>query len=355
MRLLPLAMLLLLGACASHAQVGLHDGQPGVDVAEAALRGGAPQVALQIDDAILAKDPRNVPALLNRGDVQTAQQQYDAAAESYAAALRYDSGSVPARIGLGRIRLTNDPAAAEHLFMEVVQREPHNAIALNDLGIARDLQGRHQDAQQAYRDAMASDPAMVGARVNLALSLAMTGRADDAAPMLRPVAEAPAAPRKYRHDMAAVLAMGGDRAGAERILSKDMSVEQAKQAVAIFTATPGPAEAAPPADAPAPVAEPVPSAVSAPSPQAQAADPSGSFMIQLGVGASSAALQSDWDRLRARLPQLLGDRQPTIIQADRNGHVIWRLRTGTFGTVDDANAFCRKLKANGGDCFVTRS
>src|SRR5580692_2393141 len=99
MRLLPLASLLLLGACASQgASSALHDGQPGVDVAEAALRGGSPQIALQIDGAILAKDPHNVPALINRGDVQTAQQLYNEAATSYATALQYDPDSVPARI-----------------------------------------------------------------------------------------------------------------------------------------------------------------------------------------------------------------------------------------------------------------
>jgi hypothetical protein len=241
------------------------------------------------------------------------------------------------------VRLTSDPAAAERLFLEVLQREPHNAIALNDIGIARDLQGRHQDAQQAYREAMGIDPAMVGARVNLALSLAMIGRADDAAPMLRPVAEAPSAPRKFRHDMAAVLAMGGDRDGAEHILAKDMSPEQASRAVAIFTA------------ASAPVAEPLPSAVVSPDKQPQTNGRPDSFMIQLGTGASSAALETDWDRLRTRLPQLLGDRQPTITQAERNGHVIWRLQTGTFGSAAEADAFCRDMKSKGGDCFVTRS
>jgi Flp pilus assembly protein TadD len=343
MRLLPLAMLLLLGACASHGGSGLHDGQPGVDVAEAALRGGSPQVAMQIDSVILAKDPHNVPALINRGDVQTAQQLYDEAATSYAAALQADPDSLPARIGLGRVRLTSDPAAAERLFQDVVQRDSHNAIALNDLGIARDLLGRHRDAQLAYRQAMGIDPTMVGVRVNLALSLAMTGRADDAAPMLRPMADSPSAPRKYRHDMAVVLAMGGDREGAERILSRDMSPEQANKAVSIFMA------------ASAPTGQSLAPDMSSPAQHSQTSRPSDSFMVQLASGVSSAVLEADWNVLRTRLPQLLGDRQPTITQAERNGHVIWRLQTGTFGNASEAAAFCGELKSMGGDCFVTRS
>ncbi len=78
-------------------------------------------------------------------------------------------------------------------------------------------------------------------------------------------------------------------------------------------------------------------------------------MVQLGIGASSTALEADWNVLRTRLPQLLGDRQPTITQAEKDGHVFWRLRTGTFGNAEEAAAFCGELKSKGGDCFVTRS
>jgi Flp pilus assembly protein TadD len=251
MRALPIAALLLLAACANG---GNHQADiPGVNVADAALRGGSPQVAIRIDDAILEKDPRNVAALLNRGDAQTALQQSDAAAQSYTEALRADPDSIPARIGLGRLRLADDPAAAEALFAEVVRRAPRNAVALNDLGIARDLLGRHQEAQAAYRQTIGIDPSMNGARVNLALSLAMVGRADDAAPMLRPLASAPNAPRRLRHDLAAVLAMGGDRSQAQRILAQDLSPEQVNQALSIFTAASAPSGTVPAIGAPAPL------------------------------------------------------------------------------------------------------
>jgi Flp pilus assembly protein TadD len=239
MRALPLAGLLLLAACTGGRDMATG-GAPGVDIAEAALRGGSPQVALRIDDAILAKDPRNVAALLNRGDTQTAMQQFDAAAGSYAAALEADPKSVPARIGLGRLRLAVDPGEAEVLFNEASQRDPRNAVAWNDLGIARDLLGRHQDAQAAYRQAIGIDSSMTGAQVNLALSLAMAGRADDAAATLRPLASAPTAPRRLRHDLAAVLAMGGDRTGAQTILAKDLAPDEVNQALSIFSAASAP-------------------------------------------------------------------------------------------------------------------
>ncbi len=236
MRALPLTALVMLAACANGADSGKMADQPGVGVAEAALHSGAAPLALRIDDEILAKDPHNVAALINRGDAQTASQRFDAAAQSYAAALQADATSVQARIGLARLHLADDPHAAETLFLEVLQRDPRNAVALNDLGIARDLLGHHAQAQEAYRQALGVDASMHGAQVNLALSLAMSGRADDAAPMLRPLADAPNAPRKLRDNMAAVLAMGGDRSGAQSILAQDLPPEQVDQAIAIFTA-----------------------------------------------------------------------------------------------------------------------
>lgn len=375
MRAWPIFTLLLLAACGNHAQFAFSTGLPGPDVAEAALRGGSPQVALQIDNAILAKDPHNVRALLNRADVMTAQQDFDAAADGYEAVLRIDPRSVPARIGLGRLRLADDASAAERLFEQALQQQPNNAVALNDLGIARDLQGEHRRAQAAYRHAMGIDPLMIGARVNLALSLAMTGRAADAAPMLRPLAAAPSASRKLRHDYAAVLAMGGEQAAAQQILSQDMSPARAREAVAIFTAASDPAADAAPAAVPQPpvhaaalpaprlarTAPPAPTVsvqrvavVAVPAPQVPAAAvPNEAIMVQLSSETTSMAADARWQALERQMPALLANRQPILMRAVLQGQVFWRLRTGGFADKAEADAFCRAVQAKGGACYVT--
>ena len=64
----------------------------------------------------------------------------------------------------------------------------------------------------------------------------MAGKASDAAPRLRPLASAPDASRKLRHDLAAVLDMGGDRNEAKRILAADLLPDQVDKAVSIFEA-----------------------------------------------------------------------------------------------------------------------
>jgi Flp pilus assembly protein TadD len=237
-------LLVLLAACGTRGSPLLRSGEPSIDVAQAALKSGSPDIALQITNTILEKDPGNETALVTQGDALTTLGRLDEAAASFTRILQRNPASVDARIGLGRIRLGSDPAAAEVLFLEALQHEPRNAVALNDLGIARDLQRRHADAQTAYARALAANPGMSAAQVNMALSLAMSGRSRDAIQLLRPLASDPGAPRKLRHNLAAVLVMGGDKAEAERILSKDMPPEEVRQAVEAYAAAASPATAA---------------------------------------------------------------------------------------------------------------
>jgi len=236
MRFATLGLLILLSACGGRGLSTPGSGQPGIDVAQAALRGGSPQIALQIAGGILAKEPNSDPALIVQGEALTALGRLDEAAASFSAVLQHDPASVGAHVGLGRVRLASDPTAAEALFLEALQREPRNAVALNDLGIARDLQGRHDDAQAAYRQALAANPDMSAAQVNLALSLAMSGRSRDAVQLLRPMASDPGASRQLRHNLAAVLTMAGDKTEAERILSADLSPEEVLRALEAYAA-----------------------------------------------------------------------------------------------------------------------
>ena len=101
----------------------------------------------------------------------------------------------------------------------------------NNLGIARDLQGHHEGAQIAYRQCLGIDPQNSAAVVNLALSLAMGGRADEGVRILGPLATSANASVKMRHDYAVTLALAGRQGEAEEILSADLSPEEVRQAL----------------------------------------------------------------------------------------------------------------------------
>lgn len=107
----PLLLVLLLAACGQTQSV-ISGLQPGVDVAQAALRGGSPQTALQLASNVLANDPGNEAALVVQGDALTDLGRFNEARDSYNRALKSNSESVGAQIGLGRLHLADDPPAA---------------------------------------------------------------------------------------------------------------------------------------------------------------------------------------------------------------------------------------------------
>ena len=236
MQIRTLLLVLALAGCGGPIEREFSKSTPGLNVAEAALRGGSAQVALQVATGVLSSSPNNAEALTIQGDALTMLGRQDQAAASYEQALRSDSDMIRAKIGLGRLRLGSDPATAERLFLEVLGKDPRDTTALNNLGIARDLQGHHSGAQSAYRQALGINPELHAAQVNMALSLAMSGKGAQAIPLIQPLATQPSATRKLRHDYAAVLAMSGRRAEAEAILQVDLTPAEVRQAMAEFEA-----------------------------------------------------------------------------------------------------------------------
>ena len=240
MRGLILFVVLCLAACGP-TTTGMTPDRQSVDMARAALRGGSPQTALQILSESASKGPApSTAALVVQGDALTQLGRYDEAELAYTSALRRDDKSPGALIGMGRLRLSSDPAAAETYFLNSVKADPRNTTGWNDLGVARDLLGHHEGAQEAYRQALGINPDLSAAVVNMALSLAMTGKADEGVRMLRPLASASSSSPKVRHDLAAALAMAGRTDEASQILKADLSPEDVRKALDAYVAAKAP-------------------------------------------------------------------------------------------------------------------
>jgi Flp pilus assembly protein TadD len=187
-------------------------------VAEAALASGAPEMALRVADLILAKKPDDTPALISRGDALYAMGRRYTAQAAYRAAIAIDPTAAGAQVGLGRTMAQSDPRGAETAFLKALAHGPDNVIALNNLGVVRDLQGRHTDAQQAYYHALAVAPASADVQINLGTSLALSGHTAEAVRLLRGVAADPSAARAWRKELVAALTLAGDRQGAQQAL-----------------------------------------------------------------------------------------------------------------------------------------
>jgi Flp pilus assembly protein TadD len=406
-----IALALALAGCAGTHEADLSR-QPSLRVADAALAAGAPEVAVRVADLTLERDPHNAPALVAKGDGLYAMGQRGEARAAYRQAVAVDPRLASAQLGLGRTLVQADPAAAETAFLAAVAAQPDNGAALNNLGIARDLLGRHSEAQEAYRQALAIAPGAADVKVNLGLSLALTGDKGAAVEVLREAAAVPGAVQERGKELAAALALAGDDADAHQVrsvgaaqpargnmASADMPPVQAvanheapatvkpKQdrptkdlAVATRPALP-PQPDEPPAlpvlTAPvaavahanlAPLLHAAPealvdaAALPAPAPAVQpaAADPSPTkpapaeptpetgAFVQLASVHSLDAAQYEWKRLSRRLPELLGGHTPVIVQADALGQSYWCLRTFGFTDLAGATAMCSEAHGSSG-------
>lgn len=115
---------------------------------------------------------------------------------------------------------------------------------------------------------------------------------------------------------------------------------------------PEPVKTAPKAPVPKPVAKATPSA---PEPSGTA-DLSKSYRIQLAAARSENAVKSEWDRLRGRNKDLLGDLRLQVTKVDLGATkgIFYRLRAGPLGSSAEAKTLCERLKQRKLGCLVVK-
>ncbi len=382
-------------------------GPNSLNVADAAIKAGDPSMALSVSQSILSDHPDNVEALVHEGDAYYALGRCPASEAAYQLALQHDPRSSPAETGLARCQLKTNPAAAEASLEQAVTDDPGNADALNDLGIARDLQGNFAGAVDPYQKALLADPQLTGAEVNLGLSLALAGNGPAALQYLGPLATGQDATPKIREDYAAALVASGRQEEARQVLAIDLPPDQVNSALAGFeaiiaqgqsgrtappppeptqaTVTTAPVTAAPEPVTTASTTQPTPlmsptapaSQVSTPAPAAPDAGvpytslestPATSTApapadattnssdtgpeVQLAALNSNDAAQHAWDHLSSEYPALFGSKTPDIQEAVVRGKTYYRLRVGGFDSRADAAKFCGEVLAAGKTCTV---
>ncbi|HEY2131692.1 MAG TPA: hypothetical protein VGH36_01745 [Acetobacteraceae bacterium] len=149
--------------------------------------------------------------------------------------LTLDPGNRTAQLGLAKAVLASNPAEAEKLYVAYLSHDPHNTDALNNLGVARDMQAHHAEAQIAYRRALEIAPDLDSARENLGLSLAMSGQASNGAAMIGQVANDGTNDRRTRDNFALALELAGRSAEADKMLREELSATDAQAALAGYS------------------------------------------------------------------------------------------------------------------------
>lgn len=119
----------------------------------------------------------------------------------------------------------------------------------------------------------------------------------------------------------------------------------------VAAAIPAPAPAAPAIKQPV-VPDKHPTPAVAAQQRAVPASKDAATMVQLAAVRSEDAAHEEWQRLAHRMPDLLGQRRPAISKIERDGHALWRVRTGGFSDTAQAVVFCERVRAKGAGCSV---
>lgn len=84
--------------------------------------------------------------------------------------------------------------------------------------------------------------------------------------------------------------------------------------------------------------------------------PVGSRIAQLGAFESAEVARAEWERLSARLGDLLDGKRRVVQRAESGGRTFYRLRAVGFDDLADARRFCSALQAERAECIpvVTR-
>jgi Flp pilus assembly protein TadD/septal ring-binding cell division protein DamX len=161
-------------------------------------------------------DPRPLLAL---GSTLAQLHAYTEAAATYRAGLKIQPNAIEAELrrGLAIVLLSlNQPDGAIAELNLGITNAPEDPRLYSTLGVAHDLMGRHDLAQQDYRNGLQLAPKNQGLRNNYGLSLALSGDYAAAAVTLSELADDANATPRHRLNLALVYGLAGDdrKAGA---------------------------------------------------------------------------------------------------------------------------------------------
>ena len=204
-------------------------------LAAAAHAGGDFATAVGVYRRASEIDPSAAAPVVALGNTLLEMGQVDEALVAYTQALTRNAHDPEALRGLARVYLmTGKPQLAGQPLSVAFTDTPNDAKLLQLIGVADDFAGQHEEAQARYRrglELLPGDPALT---LDLALSLALTGKYPEAIGVLRPIATAPTSTPRERLTLALIYGLQGDSKSAEKMARLDLDAQAVRQNLAYY-------------------------------------------------------------------------------------------------------------------------
>lgn len=335
---------------------------------EAYLFAGRFVSATQALNEALSLDPANGRTALNLALAQIATGEWDVARQTLAT----HSATIPASDRGLAMALAGDPAGAVGLLMEIARQPGADAKTRQNLALSLALAGQWQQARAIA--ALDLSPDQVDGRImqwasfarpqnaydQVASLLGVTPVSDNGQPerlaLAHSMTSAVAAVQvadpvdTYMPGPAAVAATAVDVAATDVAQGPSITAPSGQQIVfaprrEIVQAIPTRAVRAETSVASVGAAKPA--KVDVPSSRRFA---KGSWYVQLGAYDSVGVARDSWGRMVRRTPELKG-LTPSSASVSTKAGAFQRLSVGGLARAD-ADALCREVRSDGGNCFV---
>ena len=204
-------------------------------VADETRAHGDPATALGLYRRLHETRPSDPVPLARIGSTLAQLKDYGNAAQAYREAIALTPNDPALRRGLASVLLSlgqPEPAIAE---LEIaIAKRPDDPHLLNALGVAHDILGRHDLAQEDYRNGLHLLPRDAGLRNNYALSLALSGDYGGAVATLLEVVNDPTSPPRYRLNLALVYGLAGDAEKAATVARGSLPEDAVRNNLAYY-------------------------------------------------------------------------------------------------------------------------
>ncbi len=144
--------------------------------------------AIRLYQRAANENPGHVESRVALGQIYQRLGATDGAIVYYQQVLALDPDNGEAQLGVGQMMVQNNRSLEAIEYLEAAaEKSPNNYRIYNSIGLAYDLEGLHEQAQNAYGRGLAISPDHISLLNNLALSLAFE---DEFAPSIRLLSKA---------------------------------------------------------------------------------------------------------------------------------------------------------------------
>lgn len=179
-------------------------------------------------------DVKNFDAAYGLGRSLNRLNANEEALSAYRQALTLRPKNTDAMRGLGNTLVFLDRSALAIPHFERALALKEDPRLFNGIGVALDMLDDYKAAQAFYRVGLKTTPNDPSLRNNLALSLLLSGKAWEAAKLLRELSAHPGATTRHRLNFSLSLVLSGDIKMAERVARMDLDPMSADEHIAYF-------------------------------------------------------------------------------------------------------------------------